>query len=182
MKTTTISDYEQQAIDFLESTKTEFKAEFLRSGKYFDDDKDERDIYQITLKRNGRQYSFEFGQSIAKSKRYQDKINKRIYTQSGGNLGDHNFRYLYPKKFPKTASEEKYGDFKIIQGEAPTAYDVLACLTKYDPGTFENFCGDFGYDTDSRKAKKTYKAVVKEFRGLQTLFSESELTLMQEIN
>src|SRR6185312_12921531 len=27
----------------------------------------------------------------------------------------------------------------------PTAYDVLACITKYDPGTFSNFCSDFGY-------------------------------------
>ena len=46
MKTT---DYEQSAIDFLKSTNTEFKAEFLRNGKYFPDDKEERDIYKITL-------------------------------------------------------------------------------------------------------------------------------------
>ncbi len=30
----------------------------------------------------------------------------------------------------------------------PTAYDILACLTKYEVGTFDDFCSNFGYDTD----------------------------------
>lgn len=64
----------------------------------------------------------------------------------------------------------------------PTAYDILACLTKYDPGTFENFCGDFGYDTDSRSAVKVYKAVRKEWNNVSKLFTESEIEQLQEIN
>lgn len=67
-------------------------------------------------------------------------------------------------------------------GEEPTAYDVLACLTKYDPGTFENFCSDYGYDTYSRKAEKTYKAVCKEYQNVCRLFSESELEQLAEIS
>jgi hypothetical protein len=67
-------------------------------------------------------------------------------------------------------------------GKAPTEYDVLACLTKYEPGTFENFCGDFGYDTDSRTAERTYKAVCKEWENIEKLFSESELEQLREIN
>ena len=35
----------------------------------------------------------------------------------------------------------------------PDAYSLFACMQKYDPGTFEDFCGDFGYDTDSRRAE-----------------------------
>jgi len=62
-----LSEYEQKAIDFLQSTNTEFKAKFLRNGKYFSDDKDVRDIYKITLTRGNRIYSFEFGQSSANS-------------------------------------------------------------------------------------------------------------------
>jgi hypothetical protein len=45
--------------------------------------------------------------------------------------------------------------------KCPTAADVLACLTsdaRVAEQTFEEFCGDFGYDTDSRKAEATYKA------------------------
>ena len=128
------SSYEQQAIDFLNSTNTKFKAVYLKHGYYFTDDKQCRDIYKITLSRNGKRYSFNFGQSIAGA------------------------------------------------GEIPTAYDVLSCLQKYDVGSFEDFCGDFGYDTDSKKAEKTYKAVCKEYESLCRLYSDDELQVMAEIN
>jgi hypothetical protein len=63
----------------------------------------------------------------------------------------------------------------------PELYDVLACLQKYDPGTFENFCSDFGYNSDSRKSEKIYKAVCKEWKGVERLFSDI-LDELQEIN
>lgn len=31
----------------------------------------------------------------------------------------------------------------------PTCYDILACLTKYDPGDYEDFCSEFGYETET---------------------------------
>tara|TARA_R110000868_G_scaffold379828_1_gene645771 strand:- start:1031 stop:1801 length:771 start_codon:yes stop_codon:yes gene_type:complete len=64
----------------------------------------------------------------------------------------------------------------------PSVYDVLACLTKYDIGNFENFCSDFGYNTDSRTAYKTYKAVLKEWKNIERLFTNDQLELLQEIN
>jgi hypothetical protein len=63
----------------------------------------------------------------------------------------------------------------------PTAYDVITCLQKYDVGTFENFCGDFGYDEDSRTAERTYKAVVEEYEALSNMYTPEELEEMQEI-
>jgi hypothetical protein len=68
------------------------------------------------------------------------------------------------------------------EGKLPTAYDVLASLTKYDPGTFDNFCGEFGYDTDSRKAEQTYRAVAKEWEKVEAFFTTAELAELQEIN
>ena len=41
----------------------------------------------------------------------------------------------------------------------PTAYDLLTCITKSGPGSFEDFCSEFGYDNDSRSAEKTWKSV-----------------------
>lgn len=175
------TDYEKQANDFLKLTNTSFEAEFLENSKHFPDDKETRDIYKITLKRNGRKYSFNFGQSIAKSVKYEDKLNKRRYTSCGNPAGNHNYKYLYPERFPKNKAEERYGDFKIIQGTPPTAYDVLACLTKYDVGTFEDFCSEYGYDTDSRSALKTYKAVCKEWLNVQKLWNDKEIEQLQEI-
>ena len=51
----------------------------------------------------------------------------------------------------------------------------MSCITKADPGTFEDFCSEFGYDTDSRQAEKTYKAVKREWEKVARVFgSEGE--------
>lgn len=61
----------------------------------------------------------------------------------------------------------------ISEGEnEPSIYDVLACLTKYDPGNFEQFCYEFGYNSDSRKAERTYESVVDEYENVMRLFSD----------
>lgn len=62
--------------------------------------------------------------------------------------------------------------YNTENGEEPTEYDILACLEKYDVGSFEDFCLEFGYDTDSRKAEKTYKAVVKEYNNVMRVFGD----------
>jgi hypothetical protein len=63
-KTKVLSDYELQAKFFLLKSDTTLKIEFLKNGKYFDDDKDKRNIYQCILSKNGEVYSFTFGDSI----------------------------------------------------------------------------------------------------------------------
>lgn len=62
------------------------------------------------------------------------------------------------------------------------AYDVLACLTKYNPGSFGNFCSEYGYDDDSIKAKKTWEAVIEEFEKMESFFSREELEQLQEVH
>jgi len=74
----------------------------------------------------------------------------------------------------------KYGQSLANGDKEPTLYDVLSCLTKYDAGTFEDFCRGFGYDTDSRAAHKTYKAVCKEHNAMCRLFNEYELEQLAE--
>jgi hypothetical protein len=53
----------------------------------------------------------------------------------------------------------------------PTAYEVLNCLLADANGMdyvvgFEDWCRDYGYDTDSRTAEKTYKAIVHQSKRL----------------
>lgn len=175
--TTQISTYEQQALDFMDSTDTTFTAEFLENGKHFDDDKDVRDIYKITLKRGERKYSFNFGQSIINSQYYQDiRIKERTYTLSGGcRTGKYSINDIY--KYTSGGN-----DLKLIKGKIPTAYDVLTCIEKYPVYDFNDFCSNYGYDTDSRKAYKIYKAVKKESENIHILFNDHELELLREIN
>lgn len=120
-----MSEYVKQANDF--AAKFGVKLSVIGEPeyrKYFADDKENRFVFKLRLKRNKKQYTFTFGQSIAQ----------------GSN--------------------------------EPQMYDVLTCLTKYDPGTFKNFCDEFGYDVDSRKAEKIYKNVCKEWQAVERLFGD----------
>ena len=121
------NDYIKHATDFMTKMGATMETKLLGNMPYFDDDKEARNVYQITLKRDGNAYSFRFGQSIVDSR---------------------------------------------PNGQKPTAYDILACVQKNDPGTFEDFCSDFGYDEDSRKAEKIYFAVQKEWTGIERIFGD----------
>lgn len=67
------------------------------------------------------------------------------------------------------------------QGRDPSEYDVLACLEYNTPESFEEFCSEYGYDTDSRKAEKTWKACLRQSKALRRIFTESAIELLQEI-
>lgn len=150
-----MSEYTEQANVFMAKTGTIMDVRLLGHFKYFDDDKAERDVYEVTLTRNGIKYTFRFGQSIAHSntKELRDKIKLAFG--------------------PDRIRLQK-------QIKTPTAYDVLASITKNDPGTFSDFCLDFGYDEDSRKAEKTYFAVQEEYKNIRRLFHDV-MTELQEI-
>jgi hypothetical protein len=186
MTTLATTNYEQQAADFLAQTETTLTVNYLKTGKYFDDDKDERDIYKCELKRGNRSYKFNFGQSIADSGfYYQYKSNKRQFPLD---------RKWLDKDYFKGKSLGLTGTIKMKDGcftphldtihypIAPTAYSILSCLTKYDCGSFEDFCNEFGYDTDSKKAEKTYNAVKDEYMNVCALFTDKEIEQLQEIN
>ena len=89
----------------------------------------------------------------------------------------------------KYLNEEEYKRTRFLRGDIvknknyapPTPYDVLSCITKYDPGTFDNFCGEFGYSTDSRAAEKTYKSVLEEWNNVERIFNPSEIESLIEI-
>lgn len=133
-------DYITQAEAFCDKYQVTINIKWVACGKYFADDKEARDIYEIVIVRtNFKPYKFRFGQSIAKTFKCSDSD--------------------YPIRPRKRV--------------APTAYDVLACLTKYDPGTFENFCGDYGHDTDSQRGLKTYLDVQNEWTEVRRLFGDA---------
>jgi hypothetical protein len=59
----------------------------------------------------------------------------------------------------------------------PTLVEVLSCLandasTIEDTQSFEDYASDMGFDPDSRRAEKTYKACVKQSAELKTLLGK----------
>jgi len=175
-----INEYEKQALDFLEKTNTTFKVEYLRNDLYFPRDKEKRDIYKITLSHGSRSYSFEFGQSIVNSGFYYTKgrqvipLNRELLNVKNDQLLNRICR--------NDCDFLNNGKSDIVHKPiTPNAYDVLVCLHKYEVESFESFCSEFGYDSDSRTAEKTYLAVCDQYKNICALYNEAEMELMQEI-
>ena len=60
-----------------------------------------------------------------------------------------------------------------IRHKEPVLANVLESLaSEYDPGdmAFEDFCSEYGYDEESRKAEKVYRAFRKRTQALDRLF------------
>ena len=98
-------------------------------------------------------------------------------------------RYVFKCKLRRNKKSYTF-DFgqSINEGSnEPTMYDILTCLIKYDVGSYEDFCSEFGYsqfdEYSGRKNKdsyKTYKAVCKDFEAVDRLFSDC-IEQLQEI-
>ena len=90
------------------------------------------------------------------------------------------------EKNTNVSTEEKHTvklEFtKELKNLVVTPYAVVADLQKYDIGTFEDFCLEFGYDTDSRRALQCYLDVQAQYSELCKIFSEDELERLREIN
>jgi hypothetical protein len=59
-------------------------------------------------------------------------------------------------------------------GAEPTVREVLDCLASdaatYDNAKdFEDWCAEFGFDSDSRKAERTWKVIGKQRQSLERL-------------
>ena len=172
-----MDNYEKQATEFLASTGATIECTKLGTFKYFSDDEEPRDVFNVTIARGTRNYSFKYGDSLINT------WYRAILRSNGTQATDammHHFRVRNRAELSALALRNK----KKLRAvpKVPTAYSVLAGLIKYNPGSFESFCDEFGYSTDSIKARDTYIAVQDEYRGLCSLFTNEEMELLAEIN
>ena len=110
-------------------------------------------------------------------KQFIDKYNIRFMTKKVL------FRDDDYSEWDKKASHYQYileTDKGVINGtysmgsahkNKPTVIDVLNCLNMdtNDIGSFQDFVGMFGYDTDSLKAHNIYEACLKEYKQLVSM-------------
>lgn len=171
-----MNTYEKQVTDFLEKTGVTMSVEFKENGKHFENDKDNRDIYTVKFKRGNRSFTILFGQSLVNSTKLVDTVTGNEFTTNGRCLKG-NLKIVDMDKFKRGLGRQ----LKEVKGTPPTAYDVLTCLEKYGYEDFQDFCDSLGYDPDSRSALKTYKAVQKEYNNVCKIWSDEEITELQEI-
>lgn len=165
----TKSEYDLQAKAWAEKYGVRMTATFAGHRKYFADDTDTRDVYRVTLTRTfpsphpaekgspiTRTMSFDFGASLNDSRR--ESTSDGPYWNRSARVNPNTAWYNYPN----------------TKRVAPSLYDILSCIEKYDPGTHEDFCGSYGYDTDSRKVLETYLAVQKQWRDFVHLMGNNQ--------
>lgn len=131
-----------------------------------------RNLYAVTITTPRGSYTFDFWDSVR---------NTEITQMTAQEYARKHLRRLW-EDMTHTEQQKARIELAKAQKEArPDCYDVLACLTKYDPGTFENFCSEYGYDEDSRAAERVYIAVQNEYANLKRIFDPEQLEAMQEI-
>ena len=66
----------------------------------------------------------------------------------------------------------------------PTALDVLSCLAMESSGvggrTFEDWAPEYGYDTDSRQAERTWLTCIKHAKKLKNFLGDELYTSLLE--
>lgn len=144
-----MTDYIKQANDFAVKTGTTMEILCRRSGTMpLWNDNVIRDIYTIRLSRQ------------------RDQGPEEIYILDFGQSEVQTEK----RKNARTQKEE--------QDAKPTIYDILACLAKCDPGDYDIFCAEFGYEEpyDIRSGRQTheriYNAVCEEYENVMRLFGD----------
>jgi len=185
------SEYVKQGREFLERNGIEFRAVMIGNDcpKFCSDalkqiDMDKVDTFPRKTHIHGKHYRCTFS---CKGRGHISIDFWNSYSDAEFNWARKNAHDLSYQALDRIFGKRGYSDGSL--GVLPlknkerevTAYDVICCLTKDDPGTFEQFCGDFGYDEDSRRAEETYRAVVDEWKRVRRFFTDVELTEVREI-
>jgi hypothetical protein len=166
-----MSEYTEQAIAFAEKYGVTLATEYL--GTYPRLGKTPVANFKCTLARNGKSFEFTFSISINDSWKHSDGFNR---PQLGLPM------QLRSENWPTAAKEQTIGRWTLTplkKPTPPTMYDVLASLQKYDPGTFPEFCSEYGYDdqplSEYPKVMETWQAVINEYINVRRLFPEEEV-------
>ena len=154
-----MSKHTEQAEKFMEDCGATMTVTFLRHAPHFENDKDSRDIYHVVIKREGKG---------------KDNTMEFDFGQS-----------LAKSVSPEDQQQARWGQ-KPQKREAPTAYDILACLQKWEvDGDVWEFAEAYGYEINSRESfnriDKIHMAVIKEYRDVCRLFGDV-MEQLQEIS
>lgn len=167
------NEYTKQAEKFLQDTNATMEIELQgRAINTMWKEKQLRNIYAVTITTPRGSYTFDFWDSL-----YNTELTQMA-------MQEYARKNLRRRWEDMTYGEKNKASAELAQKQKearPNCYDVLACLTKYDPGTFEDFCAEYGYDEDSRTAERIYIAVQNEFANLKRIFDPEQLKAMQEI-
>lgn len=155
MNTQTISEYDQQARDFLLTNCMAIKQEKGSKQSPWAKECPSGHHYRVTIYRKDQ---YRKGAMVPDTEA-NDNPSGRVSFDFWGSVNDRK------------------------NGVDPSAYDVLSCISGdvHCPLTFEDYCSEYGADEDSRKAEATFKRCLAFSKKLQAFFTEGELEELAEI-
>lgn len=190
------SEYEKAAREFLESHGITFTAVLIGSDcpRFCEDaakgvDMDKVSTFPRKTHIHGKHYRCTFSRVKPGTENYnqfsRDAARLKLDIDFWNSYADEEFNAW--RSASVVNSENVYWDkFKGKRGtpkRTPTAYDVITSMERSEPAsTFEDWCSEFGYDSDSRKAHATYEAVQAGYTRVKGFFTLEELVAMWEIN
>ena len=169
-------DYEQQAKDFLAACGAKIRIRFIgKEINHMWNEKKHRNKYHFTITTPLGKMEGDFWDSISNTEHYWMSYAE-FYEKSIRKFPDG----VTPKDFPTVtqflAAKKKY---------KPNAYDILACLEKYDVGSMDDFFAKTGTViksvNDMTNFIATYNAVVKEYNDLCRIFTPEQMEMLREI-
>ena len=122
------------------------------------DGRDGQSHWKVTITRNGKSFDIDYSMGCA-HRHYRN--GKKI--QLGGRL-----------------TNDRWTANKASIPDKPNLRDILHCVVSdaqsvaYGP-SLEDWCGEFGYDTDSRKAERAYNACRDEYFALVRLGADFDV-------
>ena len=171
-----MSEYTQKAKDFLASCNATMEIKYVGLEKPNWDDKSHR-TYDCTIKTPRGEMMVHFYDSLNNTELCAMTVDE--YLRKHYRLVELN---QLDMRYRKAAAELKKKKAEAI----PTEYDILACLTKYDVGSMDDFMDEFGYEIkctqDMTNFINTYNAVVKEYNDVRRCFTEEQIEKLCEIS
>lgn len=159
-----MTEYDAQAKAFLDKFNIEFRATIypsdMQEAAPWSGGEDCGLRYRVTISRTGTPSTVSFD--------YWGSINDRE---------------IIEKNKPKPRVAQGSCPRRLVREAHPSAYDVLSCVGSdiNCSDSFMEFCGDFGYDEDSRRAYAAFERCSKFARELRDFFTPDEITELAEI-
>ena len=172
-----MTDYKQKAKDFLASCNATIRIVFVGQeiNHSWDEDKPRNKYHFYITTPLGKMDGY-FWDSFQNT-----EFTNRTYAEHAHAAMRKTPDYVLPMDFPTIP--------QFIEQQRktrPSAYDILACLEKYDVGTIDDFVREFGYEvrkwSDVRRIEDIYHAVVKQYHDLCRIFTPEQMEMLREID
>lgn len=72
--------------------------------------------------------------------------------------------------------------YSLTHDEKPTEYEIFSCLEKYEVCDFYEWCTEYGYNTDSRRAERLWRLCRRQWASVQRVFTDDQIAELREIN